>query len=76
MGFDEFDERFDSEVCEGHGLIVAEPVDPDHAVLGVISQATSNSQSSLSPRSAATGSIVVTRETLLTCMLRPPAPDL
>ena len=35
MDLDQLDEVFDSEVGERHDAIVAEAVDPDHAVLRV-----------------------------------------
>jgi hypothetical protein len=35
MDFDEIDESLDSEVGEGHRAVVADPVDPYHAVFDV-----------------------------------------
>ena len=72
MDFDEIDEIVDSEVCEGQHAIVADPVDPYYAVFDAIVLATSDSQSSSSPRSLATWLIVVTWCTLLICMIRRP----
>ena len=68
MALDQVDEAVDAEVGESHDALVFEPLDPDEAVLGLISMATSKRKSTSSPRSLATRSMVLARETLLTCM--------
>ncbi len=68
MDLDQLDEAVDAVVSEGHDTFVAEAQHPDEAILGFISMATSKRKSTSSPRSLATRSMVLTRETLLTCM--------
>jgi hypothetical protein len=65
-------EVLDCKVSESHHAILANSVDPYHAVFGVHFVATSNSQSSFSPTSSATRFMVATWETLLMCMIRLP----
>src|SRR5271166_4999898 len=69
MDLDEFDEAVDAVVGEGHDAFIAEAQDPDEAVLGLhFDGDVEQVVDVLSPRSLATRSMVLTRETLLTCI--------
>jgi len=57
---DELDQVFDAKVGERLNTIFADAIDPDQAVLDLISMAMSRNQSSSSPRSFATWVMVVT----------------
>src|SRR5271166_5647055 len=76
VDFDELDETFDAEVGERHDAVVAEPLDPDHPVFrlhfkgDVVEPVDVFAEFLCDARS-----MVLTRETLLTCMVRPPEPE-
>ena len=68
MDLDQLDEGVDAVVSEGHALSSPRLSTQMRPSSGSISMATSNRKSTSSPRSLATRSMVLTRETLLTCL--------